>query len=177
MAGKALKCLERIMDNFVNSTPRVIYQKESIDYDKLVESIVKAQKIERQEEKAEQETLEKTIAEKSKYTRNVFAMISAWILKLFFCLGLLFGIIVLMSIGKAAYDTSWSWSIQSLISGLIYIAGIIFAFAIVLIAFLWKKAAKEIDKETDRNYVATVFSGLMAAIAVIVAIISLIIAR
>ena len=39
------------MDKFVNNTPKVVYQKESIDYDKLADAIVKAEKQIRQENK------------------------------------------------------------------------------------------------------------------------------
>lgn len=177
MAGKALKCLERIMDKFVNNTPKVVYQKESIDYDKLADAIVRAEKRVRQEERAEQERIEKDLVEKSKYMRNTFAMRASWILYLLFALEMLFGVIVLLSVVKAAIDTTWSLSIQSFINGVFYGCGVIFATVIILLAVLWKKAAKEIDMETDRNYVATVFSGLMAALAVIVAIISLFITK
>ena len=134
-----------------------------IDYDKLAEAIIKAQ-----EKGADNQ-------QKSKhYTLGTFA---APLIAVFYGLSIL-GWLVVTAIPIGVYQIwySFNWNdvpncIASSVTLLITF-GIMFVIALYSI-LLWK-AAKEVEAETDRNYVISMFSGVVSFAALIVALVALI---
>lgn len=134
-----------------------------IDYDKLAEAIVKAQ------EKAED-----TATGKKRYTLGTFA---TPLIIAFYGLSIL-GWIFVLATPFAVYQSwnAFSWSsvtecISSIIV-LLFVLGIVVTVALYSI-LLWK-SAKEVEAETDRNYVISMFSGVVSFAALIVALVALV---
>ena len=133
-----------------------------IDYDKLAEAIVKAQ------EKSENE------ANKSKkFTSGMFSMFVFVILRLIACLGWIIAFCVLL--GSVNILTAMPWEGFSVVAENIF--QIVYTVAIVALLVLYPlmlwKSAKEIETEKDRNYIISVFSGIVSFAALIVALVAL----
>lgn len=134
-----------------------------IDYDKLAEAIVKAQS------KTEKQRKEK----KSSISDSFIFWIS-----LFFRVISIFGIAIciigFIAIIQYAINTA-IWNTANNIVANIFTFGIIGLFIITFGAYciiMWR-AAKEIETEKDRNYVVSVFSGIVSFVALIVALVAL----
>ena len=134
-----------------------------IDYDKLAQAIVKAQN-----------EAEKQRTESKSFVSNSFIFLVSLI---FGGIGLGgFGIsaiglaAIVRYVGKiAVWETAFDY-----ISN-IFALGIVTIFLVVLGLYsclLWK-SAKEIKKEKDRNYIVSVFSGIVSFAALIVALVAL----
>ena len=133
-----------------------------IDYDKLAEAIVKAQ------EKSENE------ANKSKkFTSGMFSMLVFVILRLIACLGWIIAFALLLGSINTFAEMSWSTfpAVAENIFQIIYTIAII-VMLILYPLMLWK-SAKEIETEKDRNYIISVFSGIVSFAALIVALVAL----
>ena len=133
-----------------------------IDHDKLAKAIVKAQY------EAEQQAKQKS------YVSNSFAF---WI-SLFFRLVPVFGIAVcgigVFSIIDYAVNIAVWNTINNIISNVLALV----VMSVLLISLgayciiMWK-AAKEIEQEKDKNFIVSVFSGIVSFAALIVALVAL----
>lgn len=128
----------------------------NIDYDKIAEAIVKAHEKQNQKYSISREWMKFIIT-------PVFWGIAA-ISGLFSVAFLIYGV---RTFESALNNTDWSQSV----SGFVSLCASFFMISICLSSFF---AAKEIDKETDKQYVATIFSNIVALVALVVALISLV---
>ena len=133
-----------------------------IDYDKLAEAIVKANN------RAEEET-----NKNNKFTSGAFSITTAFVLRAVAFLGALLSLMspfVILSVAK-----TFVWNEIGAIIG--NILGILFfvAWVAVLALYSWLlwKSAKEIETEKDKNYIISVFSGIVSFAALIVALVAL----
>ncbi|MBQ2904273.1 MAG: hypothetical protein IJE48_07740 [Clostridia bacterium] len=129
-----------------------------IDYDKLAHAIVNANK-------------------KTQYDENAeYSSSREWMKFIATCLLYGFSILCLLtSLGLFAVGIKLTFEFNSAeYKPLIEIAiSIIGAFFLLLLAAFTFLAAKDLDGEQDKNYVATVFSNTMSMFALIVALIAL----
>lgn len=161
-----------------------------IDYDKLAEAIVKAQRKaeEFDFEEVESETkvtlldIVKAVylllfnkSETKGLTNDIFAMLTSLLFKGIGTLGVVFSPIVIIACLYFAYDLDWTFDV--VFNNLIYLfsytliagfAGLIFMFSVMLIG-----ASREIQKEKDKNYIIAIFSGVVSFAALVVALIAL----
>ena len=134
-----------------------------INYDKLAESIVKAQ------EKAEE-----SIQKQKRYTLGTFA---TPLIVAFYGMSILGWILVVavpVSVYKAWDTLQW----DNFVAGLTNVIALVFLLGIMAIVALYSvllwKSAKEVEEETDRNYVISMFSGVVSFVALIVALVALV---
>lgn len=134
-----------------------------IDYDKLAEAIVKAQ-----------DKTSATLPKGKRYTLGTFASI---LIVAFYGMSVL-GWVLVAAVPVGVYKT-WNalkWdgfgSCATSVITLLFLLGIVVIVALYSI-LLWK-SAKEIEAETDRNYVISMFSGVVSFAALVVALIALI---
>ena len=133
-----------------------------IDYDKLAESIVKAQ------EKSENEA-----NRKKKFTSGTFVMIISLAFRVVAILGWLIALATPVAIINVAKSFVWN-EVNAVIGNVFSIAFVAALFVVlVLYSFLLWKSAKEIETEKDRNYIISVFSGIVSFAALIVALVAL----
>ena len=133
-----------------------------IDYDKLAEAIVKAQ------EKSETEA-----NRNKKFTSSVLALIVIFTLRIVSVFGWILVATMPFAIVNMAQSLIWN-EFGNIVSNVFIIV-----FAISMLIFiglysvlLWK-SAKEIDSEKDRNYIISIFSGIVSFAALIVALVAL----
>ena len=133
-----------------------------IDYDKLAEAIVKAQ------EKSENEA-----NKNKKFTSGTFAMIISLAFRGVAVLGWLIALVTPVAIINMA--KSFVWNEMNTVVGNVFSIAFAAALFVVLVlyAFLLWKSAKEIETEKDRNYIISVFSGIVSFAALIVALVAL----
>ena len=133
-----------------------------IDYDKLAEAIVKAQ------EKGEEEA-----NKNKKFTSGAFSVTTSVVLRVVAVLGGLLSLASPFVIINVAKTFMWN-EIGAIIGNVL---GILFfvAWVAVLALYSWLlwKSAKEIETEKDRNYIISVFSGIVSFAALIVALVAL----
>ena len=133
-----------------------------IDYDKLADAIVKANaKVEAEANKSK------------KFTSGMFSMFVFVILRLIACLGWIIAFSLL--IGSINIFAEMSWGGFSTITGNIFQIVYMVVIVVLLVLYplmLWK-SAKEIEIEKDRNYIISVFSGIVSFAALIVALVAL----
>lgn len=160
-----------------------------IDYDKLAEAIVRAEKkaeeideLPKNSEKVSMWALFKAIfkiifckAETHGLTNSFFTAMTSLCFKFFGYVGC---IVSLLMIGIAIYNAvmiDWSMSILKsnfyeyvvyfIIAGL---SAIFFIFSVMMIG-----ASREVENEKDKNYVVAIFSGIVSFAALIVALVAL----
>lgn len=148
-----------------------------IDYDKLADAIAKAQ----EKSKSESKPIKKIGFWKSVWliirnkepqngmkTAYMLAEVMAGVFNIIAIIGAaLFAIIICFSI----FELDWGPGILNYISQGISVGALLFAsFAISL---LFRGIANEIRAEKDRNYIISVFSGIVGFAALIVALIAL----
>ena len=133
-----------------------------IDYDKLAESIVKANS-----------KLDAEANKSKKFTSGMFSISVFVILRVIALLGWIIAFALL--IGSINTFIEMSWNDFSTISGNIFqiIYSITITVLLVLYPLMLWKAAKEIETEKDRNYIISVFSGIVSIAALIVALVAL----
>lgn len=160
-----------------------------IDYDKLAEAIVKAEKkaeeideLPKTTEKVSMWALFKAIfkiifckAETHGLTNSFFSAVTSFCFKLFGYVGCISS---LLMFGIALYNVFMiDWSITILKSSfyeyIVYfiIAGlsaIFFIFSVMMIG-----ASREVEKEKDKNYVVAIFSGIVSFAALVVALVAM----
>ena len=133
-----------------------------IDYDKLAEAIVKAQ------EKGESEA-----NKKRKFTSGSFAILVTIAFRIFTVFVGLLSVAMLIAIGGVVDVFEW-YGFSNIFVGIVSILMLlIFAVLLGLFAVLLWKSAKEIETEKDRNYIISVFSGIVSFAALIVALVAL----
>ena len=133
-----------------------------IDYDKLAESIVKAQ------EKSENEA-----NKNKKFISGTFAMIISLAFRGVAILGWLISLVTPIAIINMAKSFVWN-EVNAVMGNIFSIAFAVALFVVlVLYSFLLWKSAKEIETEKDRNYIISVFSGIVSFAALIVALVAL----
>ena len=146
------KCKKIIINNNVNE----------IDYDKLADAIVKAQEI--NEDKANQ---------KHRFTSGSFAMLITVAFRVFSAfVGLL---AVLMLVAPVVSWSTLQWnSFTNIVTSIVTIVFcIVFTTVLGVYTILLWKSANEIETEKDRNYIISVFSGIVSFAALIVALVAL----
>ena len=133
-----------------------------IDYDKLAESIVKANT-----------KLDAEANQSKKFTSGMFSMSVFVILRVIALLSWIIAFALL--IGSIKTFIEMSWNDFSTISGNIFqiIYSITITVLLVLYPLMLWKSAKEIETEKDRNYIISVFSGIVSFAALIVALVAL----
>ena len=133
-----------------------------IDYDKLAESIVKANS-----------QLDAEANKSKKFTSGMFSISVFIILRVIALLGWIIAFALL--IGSINTFIEMSWNDFSTISGNIFqiIYSITITVLLVLYPLMLWKSAKEIETEKDRNYIISVFSGIVSLAALIVALVAL----
>lgn len=138
-------------------------EKTEFDYDKLAEAIVKARN-----ESDKQQT------ERKSFVSNSFAF---WI-SLFFRLVPVFGMAV-CGIGVfAIIDYAVNIAVWNTINNIIANVFLLWVMGVLLVSLgayciiMWK-AAKEIEREKDKNFIVSVFSGIVSFAALIVALVAL----
>ena len=133
-----------------------------IDYDKLAEAIVKAQ------EKSENEA-----NRTKKFTSGTFTMIISLAFRGVAILGWLIALATPVAIINMAKSFMWN-EVNTVMSNVFSIAFAVALFVVLLLySFLLWKSAKEIETEKDRNYIISVFSGIVSFAALIVALVAL----
>ncbi len=133
-----------------------------IDYDKLAEAIVKANnKVEAEANRTK------------KFTSGTFATIISLAFRGVAILGWLIALATPVAIINMAKSFVWN-EVNVVIGNVFSIAFAVALFVIlVLYSFLLWKSAKEIETEKDRNYIISVFSGIVSFAALIVALVAL----
>lgn len=133
---------------------------ESIDYDKLAEAIVKAN--EKQNQK--------------------YSMSREWmkfiIYPVFWGVAIIVGILAIAFLiygGKTIFElaninTLAEFDLSKIVAGIVSFCLGLFLMSICLSTIF---TAKEIDKETDRQYVAAMFSNIVALVALVVSLVAL----
>lgn len=141
--------------------PTVINNIESvnveIDYDKLEETIVKAQQKANEQYSVSRELMKFVITP----IFWILTVVSGFI-------SIAFWFVLFTSINDFLNDDNWLFGALSLL-----IIFFIALFTLVLTVFLGL-TAKEIDKENDRNYISSIFSNIVAIVALVVALIALV---
>ena len=133
-----------------------------IDYDKLAEAMAKAQDISEDEEN-----------KKRKFTSGSFATLT---MIAFYVFSILVGLlsVLMISVPIVSWNTlNWD-GLTNIVTSIVAIAFcIVFAILLSLYTVLLWKSAKEIEREKDRNYIISVFSGIVSFAALIVALVAL----
>ena len=150
-----------------------------IDYEKLADAIVQAQNqsamIESYDEE-DNEYMRKTLSGKIK--RNYFPFsLNKLICWFFFAMGLGeidLTIVVIPMLNKYVYELALSQNYSAIIARILSMSSVvIFLFlSMLLFCVLWN-IAFELKKEKDRNYIISVFSGIVSFAALIVALVAL----
>ena len=133
-----------------------------IDYDKLAEAIVKAQ----------EEIQEKNNGAKS-FTSSAFATITSLAFRGVAILGWIVAFAMIVATWNIFITLEWLTLIEVIKNIMIIVVGLALFLMIFLYSLLLWKAAKEIEKEKDRNYIIAVFSGIVSLAALIVALVAL----
>ena len=156
-----------------------------IDYDKLAEAIIKAQK----KASDTKETEENTKGKKNLFVNilrilrgdkrkdgRLLAAPFIFLIQCIFRMTTIIGVLlmILFDVGFVKYLISSQWQGIVIFTNILLILFVILASAAVLLFMvLFWGAANDVEREKDYNYVVSVFSGLVSLAALIVAIIAL----
>lgn len=129
-----------------------------IDYDKLAQAIVEANRC---------------INTNKKYVSGTFALLSSILFCILSGVGLLFAIVGI--IGSVVFFVqNFSAGFFPIIKNLLISFVILISSVLIgLFAYIFLKAGKEISDEKDRDYIISAFSGIVSFVALIVALIAL----
>lgn len=133
-----------------------------IDYKKLADAIVKAQ----------EEIQEKNNGAKN-FTSSAFATITSLAFRGVAILGWIVAFAMIVATWNIFITLEWLTLIEVIKNIMIIVVGLALFLMIFLYSLLLWKAAKEIEKEKDRNYIIAVFSGIVSFAALIVALVAL----
>ena len=132
-----------------------------IDYDKLAESIVKAQ------EKTQEQ-------EDAFYTTGAFSSLASLTLRMLGVFGILIALFALIYGGYYAICClSWNDWLQIVGNVFACIFWAIIIVAVFMLSLVFCKSGKELEESKDKHFVVAVFSALSGLIALIVALIAL----
>lgn len=148
-----------------------------IDYDKLAEAIVKAQK--KSEEKPVSnnkngfwKTVWLIIINKEEKTgTRTSALLASVMGRLFNGIALIGVLLCIGFICAAIFGLDWTGSASTII--LQAVALIIMVVASASLSFIFRGMANEINQENDRNYIMNLFFGLASLASLIVALVAL----
>lgn len=163
------------------------YINNEIDYDKLAEAIVKAQKQAEEEQYKEETKTKITIKDyikaiglilknksdtKGNLTASIFVLLISMTFRFIAFTGFSFaltGVIVAIKCILHGIDVGniALWVISAI--GLIILSVFIFLYSVII----WG-ASNEVEKEKDKNYIVSVFSGIVSFAALIIAVIALV---
>ena len=148
-----------------------------IDYDKLAEAIVKANKKSKEANRpvprigfwsAVWKTILNKEAKSGKRTAMLLAEIMAAIFNAMAIFGVLFAVVTFIAIVKQVdwSANGWSLGLYGFFTGMLTVT-------MLLISLIFRAIANEIGAEKDRNYIATLFFGFTSFASLIVALIAL----
>lgn len=162
-----------------------------IDYDKLAEAIVKANNKQNTEPTQQEEEINLSIKQKLKIlgkgivqiltcknktesalTTGFFAML----VSMLFRAVAIFGVVAFVALISGLIETcsGMSWAGFAIITNVFTIATtILIGIAILLYSLVIWGSATEIENERDKDYIISVFSGIVTFVALIVALIAL----
>lgn len=168
-----------------------------IDYNKLADAIVRAQQrldaeksatvAQPEQKKAETDNkkekyngwklfvgllIGKLPKDKEMQSSSYLSMLSGFILKAFAFVGRFFAILLFVgTIVKCVYS---DWAGMQIVENVFdIILAIFFILFLLMFATITKSASKDLEKEQDKNYLASVFSGLVGLGALLVATVAL----
>lgn len=176
--------------NITNHYHNVFRSTTEIDYDKLAKAIVKAQQEAKEQKEDENQPEENDnkkltlrenlkliwliIRNKVESNGTMTSNLLGGVMSLVFNFLAIFSLIILV-IGIVAsvivyQDFTWSWNTAS---GNVIIIGccVCFEVVVMVVAFIFRCVANEIGKEKDRNYIISVFSALVAFVALVVTVV------
>lgn len=159
----------------------------SIDYEKLAEAIVRANKIvEKEQIRTQSEEKPRTSFWKNVWlilrrknnsdghlTSGVFASIAGWTFEILSWIGFFLFCAFIYAIVMTAIHSSWTTPTQYIVNILGIIIFVIADIAIGLFSLLLRGASIEIVREKDKNFVVAVFSGLIGTAALVLSAILL----
>lgn len=180
---------------------RVKYIHQSIDYDRLAQAIVQAhEQIEKKKEEAESKLDKKILEEETtfckkyrfpplrffirvwkflhakesdgRFTSGWMSMLLHWF---FISLAIVFGfltIVLIPAIVVALMKLSWS-GIQIFYNIMCLLAVVMIPVVTFLLTLFSLCTAKEVEVEKDRNYLSSVFSGIISLVALVISITAL----
>ncbi len=132
-----------------------------IDYDKLADAIVRAQRKSEERPKV------------GKYTKGVLTLPLLLFFRGIAILGWLLAACTPYSLFQTFHNVSWKKA-GAVVGNLISIVtAIAIALSIALFSFILWKSAKEVENEKDRFFLVSLFSGIVSFVALIVAVIAL----
>ena len=148
-----------------------------IDYDKLADAIVKAQKqspptLEMKEKIGFWKGLWLIVRNKEPKSGNVAAFtlaeIMSWIFNFLALAGMAFDIFLVLSM-----FTTYQWPDSMIMRIFSVVFVVLLCVTTLMISLLCRGIANEIKAEKNREYIITVFSAFVAVVALIVAVIAL----
>lgn len=153
---------QQLQPQVINIEELEIENKIEIDYDKLADAIMKAQ-----------ENVAATAKNKKRYTLGTFAtplIIAFYGLSI---LGWFFVVAVPIGVYNSWNTFQWSNVTECISSITILLLMLGIEATVALYSILLWKSAKEVEAETDRNYIISMFSGVVSFAALIVALVAL----
>lgn len=162
-----------------------------IDYDKLAEAIVKANNKQNTELTKQEEEIKLSAKEKFRILKKgIFQIITcknktenalttglfAILVSMLFRAVAIFGVVAFVALISGLIDTcnGMTWEGLQIIPNVFTIATtILIGIAILLYSLVIWGSATEIENERDKNYIISVFSGIVTFVALIVALIAL----
>lgn len=161
-----------------------------IDYDKLAEAIVKANN-RQNNELAEREEINLSAKErlnifkkgiiqiitcKNKTNNALTTGVFAIAVSLLFRAVALFGLFVVVVLVKVLYDSccemTWTWG-HYITNVFVILSMTLIGIAILLYSLIVWGSATEIENEKDKNYIVSLFSGIVGFVALIIAFVAL----
>lgn len=148
-----------------------------IDYEKLAEAIVKAQEKSTVSSESKNKIgfwkavwliIRNKESKSGNRTAYLLAEIMAWLFNAIAILGVVSFAIILFD---AIFQMNWAVNLNQIISQAVYLC-ITCAF-LLAISLIFRGIANEIKAEKDRNYIISLFSGLVSFVALIVALVAL----
>lgn len=148
-----------------------------IDYDKLADSIAKAQITAKKETQFAEKvgfwkSVGKTILNKEKMNGNRTAILLAKIMSTFFNFIAVLGVVfAIATIVVTIQKLNWSIAIWPFVTQFLIVAAAV--IVMLSISLIFRAIANEIMAEKDRIYIATLFFGLTSLASLIVALVAL----
>ena len=155
---------------------------EPIDYDKLAEAIVKANNLDDTANKARIQVgfwkavwliLRGKGSEDGSFASDILATVLTMGFVALFGLGLTVLVVAIWAIIQQGVNMEWDCA--HIINNIIVLAfeALICVF-LFLITIMFKGAANDLKREKDRNYIVSLFSGMVSFAALIVALVALV---
>ena len=167
-----------------NKRPKEVFI-ANLDYDKLADALVKAQRDldKRQENDGDSPTFKQTVkaignilkgkrSKDGRYLSAPFSIIVSLLYRTITIAGFLALVLFMVAIITILKATVWQgWAIAK--NAFLIIFSILIVVTVALYLLLLWGAANDMEYEQDKNYVVAVFSGMVSAAALVVAIIAI----